>query len=322
MKVNADYMEMNDDLLITFLLDEATADQVIKVEKWLEQDISNRRRLEQFRKIWETSKTMQFSEPIDAQASLQLLKQKIANRKDVVKMPRSLPMLKIAASFLLICGGAWFYLNHVTNKQLEFATVGVVKTDTLSDGSIITLNKHSELKYPRSFTGSQRQVFLKEGEAFFKITPDKAKPFIINSAGTTIKVIGTSFNVKSRNGKVEVIVETGIVQVNRNNSTVILKPGERVSVTENPIMLKEPNTDQLYTYYRNNEFIADNTPLWRVVQVLNEAYDSQIVIGRKELNNQLLNTTFKNESLKDILQVISRTFKITIETKGKQIILK
>jgi transmembrane sensor len=322
MEANTNYMDMNDDLLIVYLLGEASDAQRAQVDKWLALDIANQQHLQQFRAIWEASKAMQFTEPVDAQASLNALKQKIAARPKVADMRRNFTWLKIAATLLLFCGGAWLYFIQTANKQLVTASVDQVKIDTLSDGSIITLNKHSLLQYPQRFSGNQRLVSLKEGEAFFKISPNKAKPFIINTSGTTIKVVGTSFNVKNKHGKVEVIVETGIVQVSNKGSSVTLTPGDKVLVRENSTLIKEQNPDKLYTYYRSKEFVADNTPLWRMVEVLNEAYDSHIIIGRKDLNNQLLNTTFKNESLDDILQVISRTFKITVETKGKQIILK
>lgn len=316
------YMEMNDDLLITYLLGEANAVQVAEVDKWLALDVANQQHFQQFRTIWETSKNMQFNEPLNAQASLNALKQKIAARPKVISIRRNSTWLKVAATLLLICGCAWLYFVQFANKQMEVTSIEGVKVYTLSDGSVITLNRHSILQYPQRFSGNQRMVSLKEGEAFFKISPNKAKPFIINTSGTTIKVVGTSFNVKNKQGKVEVIVETGIVQVSSKGSSITLTPGDKVVVGDNPDLVKEQNPDKLYTYYRSKEFVADNTPLWRMVEVLNEAYDSHIIIGRKELNNQLLNTTFKNESLDDILQVISRTFKITVETKGKQIILK
>jgi transmembrane sensor len=322
MEVDADDMEMNDDLLIIYLLGEASPKQITEVKQWLALDITNQRRLQQFSTIWETSKTIQFTEPLDAQASLNVLKQKIAARPKVVSIKRNFTWLKVAATLLLICGGAWLYFNEMANKQIRFASINEVKIDTLSDGSVITLNKHSVLQYPRRFSGNQRLVSLKAGEAFFKISPNKAKPFIISTASTTIRVVGTSFNVKNKQGKVEVIVETGVVQVSNKSGSITLKPGDKVLAGESLALIKEHNPDKLYTYYRSKEFVADNTPLWRMVEVLNEAYDSHIVIGRKDLDNQLLNTTFKNESLDDILQVISHTFKITIETRGKQIILK
>ena len=318
---------MEDEILISYLLGEATPMQAAQVNEWRKRDTVHNARYEQFKTIWETSHQFQYNGEVDAQASLQRLKQKAAvaeteSANTVALNPTQL-WLRIAAAVIILIGGVWIYFSLRSVPQVEFATTREVKVDTLSDGSVITLNKATVLNYPIKFTGSQRNVTLAKGEAFFSVAHNKAMPFIISVNGTTIRVVGTSFNVKNKDGDVEVIVETGIVQVSRNGNTVLLRPGEKVLVQQNvPALVKENTPDHLYTYYRSKEFVADNTPLWRMVQVLNEAYDSNIVIGKKELNNLPLNTTFKNESLDDILEVISRTFKITVEKKQDSIILK
>ena len=95
--------------------------------------------------------------------------------------------------------------------------------------------------------------------------------------------MGTSFNVKSSNGGTEVIVETGRVLVSRNKQTLLLLPGEKIFVeNKNAELEKTVNTDRLYMYYRNHEIICDATPLWKLVQVLNEAYDTNIVIANRK----------------------------------------
>lgn len=316
-------MEMNDDLLISYLLGEGTPEERKQIEEWKGENPSHQHRFEQFRLIWEHSSKLGFEGEIDAQTSLKRLKEKAARQKN--RQPKVVQMgywFKIAAAVFLVAGGAWFYINQFSTAEVRFLTQEIVKADTLSDGSVVTLNRNSLLQYPEKFSGKQRQVWLTKGEAFFKVSPDKAKPFLIHTGSTLIRVVGTSFNVKNKGGAVEVIVETGVVEVSRNGTVVSLHPGEKVLVKQNSAQLhKENNPDQLYNYYRSKVFIADDTPLWRMVQVLNEAYDSHIVIGRKELNDLPLNTTFKNESLDHILTVISRTFRIRMERKHNQIIL-
>jgi transmembrane sensor len=318
---------MEDEILISYLLGEASPGQAAQVNEWREQDKAHNARYEQFKIIWETSHELKFNGEVDAQASLQRLKQKAADAEaHHVKIVALNPVklwLKIAAAVIILIGVMWIYFSLHSVRQVQFATTREVRVDTLSDGSVITLNKATILDYPEKFTGKQRNVTLAKGEAFFSVAHNKAMPFVISTGGATIRVVGTSFNVKNKDDNVEVIVETGIVQVSRNGNTVLLRPGEKVLVQQNvPALVKENTPDHLYTYYRSKEFVADNTPLWRMVQVLNEAYDSNIVIGKKELNDLPLNTTFKNESLDDILEVISHTFKITVEKKQDSIILK
>ena len=87
------------------------------------------------------------------------------------------------------------------------------------------------LSYPASFKGKTRSIKLK-GEAFFNVAPDKEKPFIIDVNDVQVKVVGTSFNVRSYNGITEVIVETGIVQVTKAGETTELRAGERTTLTQ------------------------------------------------------------------------------------------
>jgi len=198
-----------------------------------------------------------------------------------------------------------------------------VLVDTLSDGSVITLNKKSTITYPSKFKGNTRSIALK-GEAFFNVAPDKKKPFIISVNDVQVTVVGTSFNIKSENGNTEVIVESGIVHVTQSGKTVELLAGEKIVMSsKDSIATKEAVNDKLYNYYRTKEFVCDDTPLWKLVQVVNEAYDAKIIIGRKELNDKRLTTTFNNESLEQVLEVIRLTFDITITKKEDgQIILE
>jgi len=319
-------MEINDDLLISYLLGEATIEQNNQIEGWRRENLENEQRLEQFRIIWESSSRLAFNGNIDTAFSLQKLKAKARAQSErsakVIQVKSRFPWLKIAAALILVGGLGWLYSGVFLEKEISFATQKDVVADTLSDGSVVTLNKNSLLLYPASFKSKQREVSLSRGEAFFNVTADKARPFIINTGTTSIKVVGTSFNVKNRDGLIEIIVETGIVQVSRKDNIVLLKKGEKVVVKQNQsAMVAEKTPDRLYAYYRDKKFVADDTPLWRMVEVLNEAYDSHIVIGRKELNKLPLNTTFNNDSLDDVLQVICDTFHIKMKKTHNQIIL-
>lgn len=320
-------MEMNDDLLINYLLKEVSVDEIIEIDEWRKENPANELRFKQFELIWETSMKLDLQKTMDANASLALLKEKIKHQKNkqrpTIKLWPRYTWLKAIAVLILISGIAWFYNFSQSVENLEAVTGKLVRVDTLSDGSVITLNKGSVLKFPSEFKEKQRHVTLAKGEAFFDVTPNKDKPFVITSGTTTIRVVGTSFNVKLKNGDVEVIVESGKVQVSKGKKSIFLKPGEQILVSKtmnNLVKVKTP--DLLYNYYRSKTFVADDTPLWRIVEALNEAYGSKIEIRNPAIRELPLNATFNDESLEDILQVISRTFKITIEKRQDRIILK
>ncbi|MEO8413822.1 MAG: FecR family protein [Ginsengibacter sp.] len=319
---------ITDDLLVKYLLGETTPDENGGVAQWLADEAANRKYYDDFSLIWEESKQFAASSTVDEEASWQKMRSRIhtiTTEKTKKKSIRSFYWLQVAAMLVIMAGAgvlAYYIFINREIKTMVARSLNKVVTDTLPDRSIITLNKNSAVYYPEKFKGKTRVVNLK-GEAFFSITPDRAKPFIIHVNDITVKVVGTSFNIKSTNGNTEVIVETGIVQVIKNNKEIDLHPGERTFVKkEDSALVKENETGTLYDYYRTKEFECDNTPLWKLIEVLNQAYDANIIIERKELRNLPITTTFNNESLDNILEVIRQTFNISVTKTGNQTILK
>jgi len=225
----------------------------------------------------------------------------------------------IAVSVLVIVGNgllAFWVLNNYRGKNVTVFAQQSVLNDTLPDGSLVTINKGSSISYSSKFKREARQVDLK-GEAFFAVKPNKGKPFIIYVNDVQVRVVGTSFNVKNINGNTEVVVESGVVKVTRAGKTVELMANEKLTVEVNDsVMAKEKVTDQLYKYYRTKQFVCDDTPLWKLVQVINEAYHSHVVIGNPALKDMTITTTFYNESLEQVLNVISITFNIEVIKQG------
>ena len=312
-----------------YLLGETSAGEEKAVIEWMNAKAANKEYYEQFKKIWDNSKVLADGSTVDVNKAWERFQNRVAGKIGTSKIPgrRNFSWLRIAASVILIAGlgiATYFLVdNGHEPKEMLAQTSEDVLTDTLPDGSVITLNKRSAVSYPSEFKGKTRTVALK-GEAFFNITPDKKKPFIISVNDVKVTVVGTSFNIKSENGNTEVVVETGIVQVTKQGKTVELFAGEKIMMTANDsTATKEPVSDKLYNYYRSKEFVCDDTPLWKLVQVLNEAYDAKIIIGRKELNDMRLTTTFNNESLEKVLEIIHLTFDITvIKKEDGQIILQ
>lgn len=299
------------------------------VERWIASDDANKKYFEHFRIIWEESRRLAAKSTVDENAAWQRFQSRVNGQKPVeqkvVKM-QSRRWLSIAALFVVIAGAAlMIYLSQQEPaiQQLAIQTTNNVAKDTLSDGSVITLNKQSSLLYPESFEkDSLRKVALK-GEAFFAITPNKKQPFVIEVGDVQVRVVGTSFNIRSDSVATEVIVETGIVQVITKAQVVTLRPKEKVVVKrEDQQMVKDEVQDKLYNYYQSKEFVCDNTPLWKLVDVINKAYEVNIVIENKSLRDLRLNTTFNNESLSQVLAVISETFSIKVIEEKDRIVLK
>ena len=317
-----------DELLVKYLLGEADAQEHLTLNKWREALAENERYYQHFELIWKESKAINAPGKIDENEAWARLKQRIDRpAQPKLNEPKRISLnwknlAGIAAVLVLMLGGAYFIYNQQSNKMLIVESDLVVRTETLPDGSVVTLNKNASISYPKKFSGNTRSVVL-NGEAFFNISPNKEKPFIIKANGVDIKVVGTSFNVKSGTEKTEVIVETGIVEVSKNNNVVRLSPKEKAIVSAaNDKPTKGNSQDMLYNYYRSNEFECINIPLWRVVEVLNEAYAAEIVIANPDIKDLKFRTNLINQKLDDNLAIIAETLDISIEKRGNEILLK
>jgi len=319
---------MNDNLLVKYLLGEATEAESETVQQWIQSEEANNRYYDQFKQVWEASRELAVRSTVDEHAAWKRFQYRIENGGKVKQAPgrQRFSWIKIAASLLLVVSiSAVLYFaatRQPANKTIIAQSGQYVLIDTLPDGSQVTLNRNSSIRYQNKFTDTIRSVALK-GEAFFNVTPDKKQPFVVSVNNTTIRVVGTSFNIRSENENTAIVVETGEVQVIAGGTITVLKGGEKLLLKAgNKVADKEVVSDQLYNYYRTHEFACDETPLWKLVDVLNEAYDAQIAIGKKELRNLPITTTFNNESLDKILEIIHLTFDITVNRKNGQIILQ
>lgn len=322
---------MQDELLVKYLLGEASATEQQQVETWVEADEGNKAYFNHFKLIWDTSKNIEVKSTVDEHAAWQRFQQRVATHQPqqtkVIDLSSSRrTWLRAAAILLTICGSmlAYYLINNGQGNQqmLALESGNKVVKQRLADGSVVTLNKGSKLSYPEEFKGDTRTVTL-EGEAFFEVAPDKQHPFIIHANESDVTVVGTSFNVATSAQRTEVIVETGVVEVAKHEHSVKLMPDEKATVTnDSDEPLKEKSDDALHNYYRTQEFICNGTPLWRLTDVLSQAYGVQIVIANPQLRNLQLTTTFRNEPLDNILTVISETFDISIRKNGNTITLQ
>lgn len=322
-------MPINDDLLVKYLVGEATPAEAEAIQNWLAADKANQQEYENFKLIWDESQQIAGTRNVDEDAAFIRLQNRLNKEAaSVAKVRKMKPRywVGLAASVLLVCTVAWLTVS----RYYENGSIAVVKIDShdktrvaaLPDGSEVTLNSHSTLIYPEKFTGKIRPVTML-GEAFFKVSPDKTKPFIIKVNGVTVRVVGTSFNVKSRGGKTQVIVETGIVNVSEKSKNINLNPGEKVLVTKKDgLQAKENIRGKLYNYYVTHELVCDETPLHELVASLNEVYGTHISIGNKAIENLPITTVFKDQALDDVLLVIKETLKVKVEKGKKGIVLR
>lgn len=321
-----------DEILVKYIIGEASEMEVQEVEKWIHADVKHRTQLEQMQAIWIESKKVAVSANVNADEAWKRFEQKLTNNgftEAIQEMPipaqtskrRPLFIRSAAAALLVLTFGLATYFYSISKAEIVIAANNQVLVDTLPDNSVITLNKNAVLAYHKSFNKKSRKVEL-AGEAFFDVAPNKQKPFEISVNEVLVHVVGTSFNIKSDELTTEIIVATGVVTVQSGSQKVKVLPQQKVVIKKNSASFKVENTeDVLYNYYRTQEFVCNNTPLQQLVDALNKSYNTQISIASKTTAQLTLTSHFKEQSLNDILKVVTETFNLKIEQRDGEIVL-
>lgn len=151
---------------------------------------------------------------------------------------------------------------------------------TLTDGSKIWLNSETVIRYPVNFTGKKREVYL-EGEAFFKVTKDSERPFVVHAAETQVEVLGTEFNVRNYSDELEVATTlvNGSVRLTteKKNRQVILEPGEQGCIDKATGKMGVHTVDTyLFTAWKDARFVFRNTRMEDLLNILSRWYDLDI----------------------------------------------
>ncbi len=314
--------------MVSRLSGEADAGELAELEAWLAADPSHQHYFEQFSSIWKESRQLAQTSAVDENLAwekfLQRIEQPVAGRTTAgpetaaARSARVLPLVsrwvRFAAILLLVVGigtaATLLIRNLLAPAPVEWITQAETAQRRLSDGSEVVLNKHSTLSYPETFRGEERTVELK-GEGFFTVTPDKTHPFLVKVGNVTVKVLGTSFNIRQQGATTEVIVASGLVEVSHADKKVLLHPRQKIVVSDSTTVLQpREEKDQLYQYYATRTFVCDNTPLWKLVLALEQAYGLKIEIRNPAIRELRLNTTFQEEPIERIIRIIEETFDI------------
>jgi transmembrane sensor len=232
---------------------------------------------------------------------------------------------KIAASITILLGCSYllyFYLSKPASITVTAQTGNLEQL--LPDGSVVTLHTGSQLTYPAHFESGKRNVDLK-GEAYFKVTHDKTKPFIVSSGDARVQVLGTQFNVNthSTTNYMEVVLTSGKVKVYYQQNpaeNVLLSPGEKaiLDVGEKHIS-KSSNSDVNYMAWKTRVLIFDNESLAEVINTLQNVYETSISLTSLELAQCRFTASFNGQSLESVLQVMKKTLDLQVNTAGNKI---
>ncbi|MEI8005207.1 MAG: FecR domain-containing protein [Bacteroidota bacterium] len=230
--------------------------------------------------------------------------------------------LRIAAvGFILLVAGLALYLNlnrrpEVAVLKLNTSTETATLIKTLGDGSVIYLAENSLFSFPEEFKSDSRNVKLK-GEAFFDIAPDASKPFVIETDEALIQVLGTAFNVKTKNGTgFELFVDRGKVKVTMkkhpsHNEMVVA--GEMISTVDNSLVKSKHVAVAAGSWYIKRMCFKDEK-LSNIITVLNRNFNTNFVVANEKIGKHKLTVTFQNETAVTMTELICVALNLKSQT--------
>ena len=260
--------------------------------------------------------------------SWQQLAQRTTNTKHARRLWK-LPEFRYAAAvslLLLIGAGIWISYGLATTVTYE-TPFGQTRTLVLEDGTQVQLNANSVLSFDKNWLAQpQREVFL-QGEAYFSVTQRTQKqnlmPFIVHTSDLSVRVLGTQFNVNSRRGQTQVVLNEGKVALRIEEADEeTMEPGDFVEYSsEKNEMTRQQVNPEIYTSWRNQVLTLDDTPVGHVIQQLEDTYGVSFVLQNEEIRERKISSTgsITTQNLDTILEALSTLLQVNFERKSNTI---
>lgn len=216
-----------------------------------------------------------------------------------------------------------YNLNESLPKLITYNTIKVPNNGnyqfTMMDGTKVWLNSGTILKYPIPFHDNKRKVYL-SGEAYFEVTKDTKKPFVVDVQQGKVKVLGTKFNVKTKTGiPIETTLVEGKVMVEDNNSnSMVLLPGQKSLFEDGKIKVSNVDTYE-YTCWKDGFFLFIDKNLDEILNELSIWYGFEYFFqNRVQENREIRLKVKKFEHLRNVLELIEEAFHVKIKLKNNK----
>ncbi|WP_343701471.1 FecR domain-containing protein [Chitinophaga sp.] len=311
---------MDHQLLEKYLKGEASPEECKEVEAWLENAPEDW--VDAFMEAHE-----QGGEPLPAPE-----KEAFTARVMQRVKPRRNRWMQVAAVMAGLLAAGWYLVKpgKVKVPALEMVDISIPANKTgkitLPDGSKVVMNAGSTLRYIKNFEGSTRAVTL-TGEAFFDVSPDTEKPFIIQAGALSTRVLGTSLNISAYPGarRQTVTVLSGKVSVTdtlSSRAVTLLPKQQAVFLPASASLAAEtvahPENE---IAWQQGRMVFDETPLSEVAEKLSRRYDVHIVLTNGRLANCRFNGQFEKEPLDVILKMITTLTSTRAKREGDTVYL-
>lgn len=297
------------ELLKKYIQDHCTAEELRKILPYIDTPQGHRELEELLMTDWEDFAPENAKDGVATEWQERLTK-RTEKKSGTFSMLRQ-SWIGYAAAVILVAGFGFYFFNRETRsladsqqvKMIEkFNPSGTRSILTLSDSSVIYLGAESRIQFPEHFTGAKREVSL-EGEAFFEISHNREKPFIVRTGNVETQVLGTSFKIEAfKDRQLTVSVATGKVSVGYKEdrtlaSLAILTPGKivRWNPSDSSTEISAIPIEDVKNL-KNENLAYTDARLDRIAQDLGRWYNTKIVINDPKMTAYRLSITINGKA--------------------------
>jgi ferric-dicitrate binding protein FerR (iron transport regulator) len=223
-----------------------------------------------------------------------------------------------------------YEIKETTSFENNINTLTTAKGETyvltLPDKSRVWMNAASSLTYSTSLNEHKQRRVKLDGEAYFQIAKDKAHPFIVESKGQEVEVLGTHFNINSYGddkivrttlleGSVKVVFQKG------ERTEKILKPGQQsILLPDNRIAVKEVDVNEAVAW-RDGKFIFDREGMGTIMRKVARWYNVEVIFEDDIQNKQITGSVSRYANLSELLKVLETTGRAHFKIEGRKVII-
>lgn len=357
-------------LISGYLKGELSAGETRELINWIKADSGNKRYFDEYCEIWVTSRTTLKNQGYHFQEGFWKFRQKIKSFEEIhvqrIKPDLFKIALRYAAVFIVaasLSGLLFYYVGRnriADNAQLvsELSVpMGSRARFSMSDGTIVTLNAGSKLKYDNRFGIKDRIVQL-EGEGYFKVAKDSERPFTVKTSHLNVVALGTAFNVKAyaSDNTIETTLVEGSVRIEETvvktkAEVMVLKPNQKLtffkkdssvvgeetipekkagnnadpvkvqnSIAVPRLVAEEVHVEPLISW-KENRWIFEMQTLSQIAVELERKFDVQILFESETLKDYRFTGTIIAEPIEQVLEVMSLSAPINFRLKGNVVTL-
>lgn len=330
-------------LIVSMLSGKSTPVENKLLLNWVKQSAENKTHFVRFRDAWQASSQFNSSDKSKTEKALEKINRSLDIHKNtpVKTISPFIRYFKVAALWILL-----FSLGIIASRLIfntsgykgqvsdisVMAPMGSKAITFLPDGSKVWLNAGSKIVYSTGENRKVREVKL-SGEAYFDVTKDQNKPFIVEAEGLIVMVHGTQFNVKAypEERSVETTLVEGSVSVNSKDNPsdiVILKPNEQVLFFKatgdrgESLVVTRGIDPQRFTLWINDRLQITGETLGSLAVMLERKYDVKIHFEIPALKELRFTGYIENETIEQVLEMIKISSSVDYKMKEREIWLK